>query len=97
AAFALGIWADLAPLEAYALGTPEFPDRSASLIVEMPDLAAEGARLTGPGIETEARLSLPAITPFQRNAALFPLGLDFYFTAADRLACLPRTTRVEAG
>ncbi|MEM7525185.1 MAG: phosphonate C-P lyase system protein PhnH [Pseudomonadota bacterium] len=95
AAFAVGEWADLFPLGDYAIGTPEYPDRSASLIVEMNALAASGARLTGPGIETAAALSLPEIAAFQANASLFPLGLDFWFCAGDQAAALPRTTKVE--
>ncbi|MFD1912454.1 phosphonate C-P lyase system protein PhnH [Halodurantibacterium flavum] len=93
AVFALGDWAAL-DLAAFALGTPEYPDRSATLIVEMPDLLDRGARLTGPGIRDTAALNLPEVAFFQRNAALFPLGLDFLFTCGDRLAALPRTTRV---
>lgn len=97
AAFALGRWDALMPLDAFPIGVPEYPDRSTTLIVECPALDQTGARLSGPGIETEARLSLPDLLPFQRNAALFPLGLDFFFTCGDRLAALPRTTKVEAG
>lgn len=96
-AFALGDWTALIPLDDYAPGTAEYPDRSATLIVEMDHLEPHGARLTGPGIETEARLSLPDIALLQANAARFPLGVDFIFTCGDRLAALPRTTRVEAG
>ncbi|MEM9778687.1 MAG: phosphonate C-P lyase system protein PhnH [Pseudomonadota bacterium] len=96
AQFAVGTWEALHPLEAYAIGTAEYPDRSATLIVEDETLSPEGARLTGPGIETSARMRLPEVAAFQRNAALFPLGLDFYFTAGAQLAALPRTTKVEA-
>ena len=59
AMFALGSWEALGPLAAYPVGTPEYPDRSTTLIVEMPELAAEGAVLRGPGIRETARLSLP--------------------------------------
>lgn len=96
AAFAVGGWGALTPLEGYALGTPEYPDRSATLIVEVESLAAKGAALTGPGIRERAALSLPEREAFRLNTALFPCGLDFYFTCGDRLAALPRTTRVEA-
>ncbi|WP_212523436.1 phosphonate C-P lyase system protein PhnH [Actibacterium sp. MT2.3-13A] len=96
AVFAVGAWAALQPLDAYRIGVPDYPDRSATLIVEMEGLSALRARLTGPGIKDVAALSLPDIAAFQRNALLFPLGLDFYFTAGDRLAALPRTTKVEA-
>lgn len=95
AMFALGPWAALLPLDDYPVGLAEYPDRSTTLIVEMDGLDQSGARLTGPGIETARALSLPDITAFQDNAAHFPLGLDFIFTCGDRLAALPRTTRVE--
>lgn len=95
AAFAVGEWAWLLPLDAYRMGVPEFPDRSATLIVEVAALANDGARLTGPGIETEHRLTLPEIDAFRANRARFPLGLDFILTAGDRLAALPRSTCVE--
>lgn len=92
--FAVGTWEALLPLSDYPCGTPEYPDRSATLIVELPDLSATGATLTGPGVETEARLSLPEIAVFRANAARFPLGLDFLFTCGAQIAALPRTTKV---
>ncbi|MGR3493810.1 phosphonate C-P lyase system protein PhnH [Citreimonas sp.] len=93
-AFAVGDWASLQPLDRFPPGTPEYPDRSATLIVERGTLEAEGARLTGPGIRDAAALSLPETTAFRANAARFPLGLDFVLTCGDRLAALPRTTTV---
>jgi alpha-D-ribose 1-methylphosphonate 5-triphosphate synthase subunit PhnH len=95
AVFAIGTWEALLPLDGYRIGEAEYPDRSATLIVEMPDLRPEGAALTGPGIRDTARLSLPETEAFRRNARLFPLGLDFFLTAGDRVAALPRTTRVD--
>jgi alpha-D-ribose 1-methylphosphonate 5-triphosphate synthase subunit PhnH len=97
AAFALGTWEGLQPHDRFAVGSAEYPDRSATLIVEMPELSATGARLTGPGIETETRLSLPEIAAFQKNRARFPLGFDCFFTCGDRVAALPRSTRVQEG
>ncbi len=94
AMFAFGTWDDLMPLSAYPIGTPEYPDRSTTLIVACDRLEANGTRLTGPGIRTEAALSLPDPVALAANAARFPLGLDFYFTCGDRLAALPRSTRI---
>ncbi len=93
AAFVLGTWdsIDLAPLK---IGTPEYPDCSATLIVELPDLRQEGTTLHGPGIEDVATLSLPETPAFRNNHALFPLGLDFIFTCGTKVAALPRTTEV---
>lgn len=93
AMFALGTLADL-PLADFSRGTAEYPDRSATLIVEVAALSNTGATLRGPGIKDQTQLSLPDLQVFQDNARLFPLGLDFLFTCADRLAALPRTTRV---
>lgn len=93
AAFAVGVWDDL-PLSDFPVGTAEYPDRSATLIVEGPALSNSGVVLRGPGIKDAAQLSLPEVQAFQANARLFPLGLDFIFTSGDRLAALPRTTRV---
>lgn len=94
-AFALGRLADLLPLGRFPLGTPDYPDRSATLIVEVDDLRPEGAALEGPGVETVARLSLPPGLAAARAAALaYPLGLDLLLACGDRVAALPRSTRV---
>lgn len=95
AMFALGSWQALLPLSDYPQGTADYPDRSATLIVEMDALRPDGARLTGPGIRDAAALSLPDPAAHAANRALFPLGLDMFFAAGDRLAALPRTTQVE--
>ncbi|SDK43973.1 phosphonate C-P lyase system protein PhnH [Aliiruegeria lutimaris] len=94
ARFALGRWEALQPLARFALGEPSYPDRSATLIVEMDVLSASGARLTGPGIRSEAFLPLPEREAFKRNSRLFPLGLDFFFCAGSTLAALPRSTKI---
>lgn len=92
--FAVGDWNDLMPLNAYQIGTPQYPDRSATLIVQVERLTPDGATLSGPGIKNTHRLSLPELEAFQQNAGHFPLGLDFIFTNSDRVAALPRTTVV---
>ncbi len=94
AAFALGTWEALLPWDGYALGTPDYPDRSATLIAEVPRLAADGAALQGPGIRGTLHLSLPGTAPLMANQRLFPLGLDLFLTCGDRLAAVPRTTRI---
>lgn len=92
--FAVGTWAALAPLSSYPIGTAEYPDRAATLIIECPELTTSGAILTGPGIKTSTGLSLPDVDAFQANHALYPLGLDFFFTSDTRIAALPRSSRV---
>jgi alpha-D-ribose 1-methylphosphonate 5-triphosphate synthase subunit PhnH len=95
AVFALGRWEAL-PLQRFRIGVPDYPDRSATLIVEVPALAPANVRLTGPGIKTHHPARLPAIAPFVANHARFPLGFDCFFCAGAELTALPRTTLVEA-
>lgn len=94
AMFALGDWQALQPISNYQIGTAKYPDRSATLIVETPELSPEGATLQGPGIAASLQISLPETEGFKDNAALYPRGLDFIFTSGNRLAALPRTTQV---
>ena len=96
AVFALGTWEALQPVTRFAIGTAEYPDRAATLIVERQGFGPATARLTGPGIKAEARLELPEQEAFRQNRLLFPLGFDTYLKAGDRLAGLPRSTLVEA-
>jgi alpha-D-ribose 1-methylphosphonate 5-triphosphate synthase subunit PhnH len=95
AMFALGGWAALQPVSRFAIGLPDYPDRAATLIVEMPELRQAGAALRGPGIETVAHLNLPERAAFAANSAQFPLGFDCIFTAGAQAAGLPRSTSVE--
>ena len=97
ASFAIGTWEALQPVTRFSPGTPDYPDRAATLIVEMPELLASGALLRGPGIRDTARLSLPDIATFKANHARFPLGFDAFLTADNHLAGLPRSTHLEAG
>ncbi len=93
--FAVGTWQALQPIHRFSIGEPDYPDRSATLIVECAQLANHGPALTGPGIEMATRLNLPETAAFRANRALFPLGFDTFFTAGDQIAGLPRSTRVE--
>jgi alpha-D-ribose 1-methylphosphonate 5-triphosphate synthase subunit PhnH len=92
--FAFGTWEEMTPLSDFAIGAPEYPDRSATLLVEVPELG-RAHRLTGPGIETEHFLTVPDPAALRANRALFPLGLDFFLTSGAHLAALPRTVQVE--
>lgn len=94
--FALGSWAALMPLAQFPTGTAEYPDRSATLIVEVTGFDRENATLSGPGIKDTSAMALPEVAAFQENAARYPQGLDFFFTSWSELAALPRSTRVLA-
>ena len=91
------------PLPLLRQGSAAAPQLSATLILEVASLRAGGGwRLAGPGIDGEARLAvdgLPArfLAELAENAARYPSGVDVLLCAGDRIAALPRTTRVAAG
>lgn len=91
--FAIGKWDDL-KAQTFPIGTAEYPDRSTTWIVEGDLITPDGPTLRGPGIKETAQLSLPETVAFQNNAALFPLGYDYFFTAGAQIAALPRSTKV---
>lgn len=81
-------------------GDPAYPDRSATLLIEVASLETGAPlRLAGPGIEDEQILrvqGLPGdfLEQWQANALRFPLGVDVVLTQG-RLVCgLPRTCRM---
>jgi alpha-D-ribose 1-methylphosphonate 5-triphosphate synthase subunit PhnH len=96
AAFAVGTWAALCPVSRFSVGTPEYPDRAATLIVDVEEFGRPNARLRGPGLAGEASAMLPAIDLFVENRSLFPMGFDCFFASGHRLVGLPRSTLVEA-
>lgn len=87
-------------LAAFAQGTDDYPDRSTTVIVAVETLAGDrGATLSGPGIDGETRLAADPLgadfwSACRRNHAGFPRGVDLLFTAGDRIAALPRSTRI---
>lgn len=96
----VGDWRSLPPLSIFALGEEDYPDRSTTLVLEVPRLEDHGPlTLRGPGIWDSAHIDTGLNAAFWRArgtlASMFPLGLDLLFTCGRRLAALPRTTRVE--
>lgn len=84
-------------------GTPDYPDRSATLLLPVRSLSGGPALiLSGPGIETERRIA-PAGLPdgflatMDRNRAGFPLGFDLVLVCGTAALALPRTTRIREG
>lgn len=90
----------LPPLDRFALGTNEYPDRSTTVIIQVDSLASgRGFELHGPGIDGVATLqaSIKPFDLFERlrvNEALFPRGIDVVLVADDAVVAIPRTTRV---
>jgi alpha-D-ribose 1-methylphosphonate 5-triphosphate synthase subunit PhnH len=103
AAFALvGSVECLPRLERFAMGDVQYPERSATVLMEMPQLTGGPVvALTGPGI-AQTRNFDPVGLPnwFWRawavNHGAFPLGVDAIFTCGAEFCALPRSTRAEA-
>lgn len=89
------------PLAACRQGDPAFPDRSATLIMEVASLSTGASFvLHGPGIETTQALLADGLpqdfrAQWRDNHAGFPLGVDMLLCAGDRFCALPRTTQLE--
>ncbi|MBB4361763.1 alpha-D-ribose 1-methylphosphonate 5-triphosphate synthase subunit PhnH [Bradyrhizobium sp. CIR18] len=90
----------LPPLERFALGTSEYPDRSTTVILQVDSLdSGRSFELRGPGIDGTAMLnaSIKPFDLFERmhiNEALFPRGIDVVLVADDAVVAIPRTTRI---
>ena len=90
------------PFAGFAIGTDTYPDRAATLVIEVP--ALEGGRATiwrGPGIDGEIRVAIGGLgdgfwPAWAANHALFPCGVDLVFASGSRLIALPRSVAVEA-
>lgn len=84
-------------------GTAEYPDRSATIVLQVP--ALEGGpvlSLSGPGIKDTAVVApggLPVdfVARMRANRALFPRGVDLVLVAGTRVVGLPRSVRVTEG
>lgn len=98
----VGSAAALPSLEGFALGSDAYPDRSATLVVEVETLSSDGdLLLSGPGVRQRRSLGVGGVPRHLWDeraalAVLFPRGLDLILTCRDQLVALPRTTRVEA-
>jgi alpha-D-ribose 1-methylphosphonate 5-triphosphate synthase subunit PhnH len=86
--------------EAFALGSDDYPDRSATLVIRVDRFGAGTPfRLSGPGIAGEREFSyLPRPADFSSrlaaNRALFPRGVDLLFVAGGEVAVIPRSTHL---
>lgn len=88
-------------LARFSRGTMEYPDRSATLLVQVPTLTDGPARyLTGPGIAAEHEFRVEGLPSgfellWQENVLGFPLGVDVVFCCGQQILGLPRTTQLQ--
>ena len=84
--------AELIALDNFAQGTQEYPDRSATLILELERLGPSGPLiLDGPGIRTTARLDaapLPDrfLAQWNQNLSRYPRGVDVILAGPDAIS-----------
>lgn len=89
-------------LSDFSLGTPDYPDRAATLVIRTEGLGeSDGLTLRGPGIKDQAHLSVSGLPEnfeqqWRTNRQNFPNGVDLILTHGRTLACLPRTTSLDA-
>ncbi len=86
-------------LAGFAQGSHEYPDRSTTLIVEVPQLLDRGWSCAGPGIDGARTFGVAGLPPdfaaqWADNVAVFPLGVDIVLVSGRQIAGLPRTTRI---
>lgn len=90
--------AALPDLSLFAQGEPDYPDRSATLIVAVEEMGPGPLLLEGPGISGRrafraAPLPEDFATRLAANAAGFPLGVDIVLCAPGCVCALPRSVR----
>ena len=88
-------------LDGFAIGTDPYPDRSATLVLEVSSLTGgTPRRLRGPGIDGHATVAVTGLADsfwgeWAANHALFPCGVDLVFASGAELLALPRSIAVE--
>jgi alpha-D-ribose 1-methylphosphonate 5-triphosphate synthase subunit PhnH len=91
----------LPQLNTFALGADDYPERSATVVIEIAGFAGgSGVTLRGPGIRDATRLGIAGLSArfWTERAALgelFPRGIDVLFVSGGNLAALPRSIRIE--
>jgi alpha-D-ribose 1-methylphosphonate 5-triphosphate synthase subunit PhnH len=87
---------------AWIQGSAEYPDQSATCIVQVESLEslAQPLTLRGPGIKGSTQLQVGGLAPdfgaqWRMGQTHFPCGVDFFFTHGQTLVGLPRSTLIE--
>lgn len=83
----------------FAQGTHEYPDRSATLVIQVAGFDTAAVELSGPGIKSAVGFGAAGVGPsfweaMAENHAGFPTGVDVIFASPGWIAALPRSTAV---
>jgi alpha-D-ribose 1-methylphosphonate 5-triphosphate synthase subunit PhnH len=93
--------ASMPGLASFDQGTDAYPDRSATIIIQVDSIEnGDALFVSGPGVADQTRLYVTGLPPFfpamwQTNRTLYPQGVDVIFTDPRHLIGLPRTCKVE--
>jgi alpha-D-ribose 1-methylphosphonate 5-triphosphate synthase subunit PhnH len=87
------------PLSLFAQGTHEYPDRSATLVMQTEQFNDRAVMLTGPGIKGTVGFGAEGLAQafwaaMAENHKHFPVGVDVIFAAPKSLAAVPRSSVV---
>lgn len=89
------------PLADFSAGEPDYPDRSATLVLQVTAFADSGLMFDGPGFAAPRGFSIaPPMADFEAqwhaNRTHFPCGIDLLFASDDAVAALPRSTNLRS-
>ncbi len=91
---------ELPPLAAFARGDERYPDRSTTLVLQVPSLSGSPRwTLSGPGIDGAAEVGVEGMrddfaAEWNAHRRIFPCGVDLFLCADRLLLGLPRTTHI---
>lgn len=93
---------EMPDFNAFPQGSPEFPDASATMIVQVAGFSDARFILEGPGIKGQTPFGatpLPGdfVARMAANRALFPRGVDLLLAGPGGVAGLPRSVTVREG
>lgn len=80
-------------------GTHDYPDRSATLVIQVAGFGRGMVELAGPGLRGSESFGVDGLDAsfweaIVENHARFPTGIDVIFAAPGQLAALPRSTAI---
>ena len=103
AVFALALdAAAMPPLDRFRIGDADYPDRSATILIQVPDLwRGPPVALAGPGVDGRSVIAPSGLPPgfweqWQRNHAGYPLGVDAFLVGPGEIVGLPRSVSATA-
>jgi alpha-D-ribose 1-methylphosphonate 5-triphosphate synthase subunit PhnH len=91
---------DVPQVQALARGTHEYPDRSATLVIQVKGFRTDDVVLSGPGIKEAASFGVEGLgasfwAAMAENHTRFPVGVDVIFASDKAIAALPRSTAIK--